>query len=101
MTSSRVFHRLIEKVGNSGCYQLILLVIACGITFQMGSINFNTVFLFHQNDFQCPSDRPNCKDYVCALPPSQQEVYIDPTFTSLATRFGNYRCQTGGEIATA
>jgi hypothetical protein len=91
---NRVFYSVLEKVGGNGRYQTWSLVIWCIIIMVAGSSSFFNAFLFYQEDYYC-QDQLDCHAYVCALPPEQRKAFVDPTFTSLASKFGDYRC--GGE----
>ena len=94
--SNRVFHGLIERVGNDHRYQTILLAIMCAICFQTGSVSYISAFLFYQDDYQCSPEVENCQAYVCGLPADQRSGHVNPDFTSLSSRFRDYRCETGG-----
>jgi hypothetical protein len=61
------------------------------IMFVAGASSFFNAFLFYQDEYQC-SNQTNCHTFVCALPPEQRSAYVNPEFTSLASKFGDYRC---------
>ena len=94
---NRVFYSILEKVGASGRYQTLSLVIWSLIIFVAGSTSFFNVFLFYQDEYQCSSEL-NCHDYVCALPEDERYAFINPAFSSLASKFGDFRCSGSEEL---
>jgi hypothetical protein len=88
---SRAFYSVLEKVGANGRYQTLSLIIWSLIAFVAGSSSFFNVFLFYQDEYQC-SSQTNCREYVCALPEDQRSAFVNPNFSSLASKFGDFRC---------
>ena len=60
----------------------------------MSITTFFIPFLFYQNDYQCPEGVTNCKDYVCSLLASERAQFVHDDLYSLATKFGDYRCES-------
>lgn len=91
----RVFFSLLEKAGIMGKYQIITIIIMCMIGFLTGGLILITPYLFYQDPYECPNSvTGTCSDYVCSLPLDQRGAYISqtPIFSSLADKFGDFRC---------
>ena len=101
MSSNKIFHHLLAQAGDEGRYQVIALVACFILTVEITSISILNSFLFYQDPYQCPSIIDNCHEYVCALPTEQQLTYVNPESSSMLSRFGNFRCETGGEPMTS
>ena len=93
-----MFYGLLERVGGNGKYQTISLCVWSCIMMVMGTTTFFIPFLFYQNDYQCPEGVTNCKEYVCSLPASERTQFVHDDLYSLATKFGDYRCDNNVEI---
>ena len=98
MSQSKVFHGLLHRVGDSHFYQLILIILCTTIGLQAGSTSLVNAFLFYQDDYVCPPSINNCQEYVCSLPTHERTVFVNSDFSSLLSRFGDYRCVVGGEV---
>ena len=70
--SSRVFHHLLNKVGDDGSFQTLVTVVICAIFFQFAFITYSPAYLLYQDAYICPDDITDCQEYVCSLPPQQQ-----------------------------
>lgn len=93
MQNPGIFYSLLNRVGASGVYQNISLVLWCITFFTVGATTFYNAFLFHSDDYICPQlTTEDCKEFVCSLPAAQRAQYVSGDFTSLATEFGDYRC---------
>lgn len=67
----------------------------------VGASTFFNAFLFYEGQFACPPEvTGNCKEYVCSLPAPMRTNYIDDDFESLASKFGDYRCENSQELDT-
>jgi hypothetical protein len=66
--------------------------------FTSGSTTYLNPFLFLQEEYSCPSSVENCSQYVCSLPQARRQEFIDDSFSSLADKFGDYRCDSKVEI---
>lgn len=97
MENKRAFYSVLERVGGRGEYQIFSLVLWSIIFMVSGSTGYFNPFLFYQSDYTCP-DAANCKQFVCSLRPAQRETFVDPSFTSLASKFGDYRCDGDSEL---
>ena len=64
----------------------------------MGSTNFFLPYVFYQDSYQCPEGVTNCKEYVCSLPASERAQFVHDDLYSLATKFGDYRCDNNAEL---
>jgi MFS family permease len=97
MENNRAFYSVLERVGGRGEYQRFSLVFWSLMFMVSGSVSYFSPFLFYQQGYACP-DAADCKEFVCNLAPAQREAFIDPSFTSLASKFGDYRCDGGSEL---
>lgn len=64
----------------------------------MGSTNFFLPYVFYQGNYQCPEGVTNCKDYVCSLAPDQRGQFVHDDLYSLASKFGDYRCDNNVDL---
>lgn len=63
-----------ERVGDSGKYQLIVMFIFLITWFVTGIILMSTAFLFQNREFNCEEYgllTKDCDGFVCALPENQ------------------------------
>lgn len=67
---SRIFFRLLEKVGVFGRYQVLTIVLWCFVMYLNGGLMFMTPFLFYEEPYACPKEpiAAACKELVCGLP---------------------------------
>jgi hypothetical protein len=93
MESDRVFYSLLERVGGAGRYQTVSLVIMSSMMLIVGATSFFNVFLYYQEDYTCSDSSINCHQYVCSLPASERLSYVHEDFKSMASHFGDYRCE--------
>lgn len=93
-----MFYGFLERVGGSGRYQTIALIVWSAMMYIIGSTSFFIPFVFYQSNYQCPEGFANCKDYVCSLPADQRTPFINNDLYSLPVKFGDYRCDNNVEI---
>lgn len=79
-------------MGDEGRFQTIVLITVCMIMYQNSTNAFVAPFLFYQNDYQCHPGIANCREYVCKLPEESRSAFVDPKFSSMISRFGDFRC---------
>jgi hypothetical protein len=63
-----------------------------------GASLFFNAFLFYQNDYQCFSMETECNSYVCSLPVDKRASFLKEDLKSLASNFGDYRCENSYEL---
>jgi hypothetical protein len=73
----RKYFTLIEKVGSSSRYQIIVFVAMSMINIFEACFIFSLPFLLHQTSYTCPGlDSQKCKELVCRLDPSERNQYL-------------------------
>ena len=94
----RVFYGLLERVGGNGRYQAITLCVWSLLMIVIGSTKFFLPYLFYQTNYQCPAEHGDCKEYVCSLPLDERAPFVQDGLSSLASKFGDYRCSNSEEL---
>lgn len=96
--SEKVFYELLKEVGTIGKYQNNLLIFWSIFFITCGAATYYNSFLFYTGEYICPVDLPECGEYVCNLPKEQRGKYIDPHFSSIATKFNYDGCDSNPEL---
>lgn len=78
-----------------------MLILWCIFFLICGATTYYNSFLFYTGEYICPKDSPNCSEYVCNLPKEQRSKFIEPQFSSIATRFNYDGCGSNQELQLA
>ena len=105
LEDKNVFASLMERVGQKGSYQNMVVLISCLLTYISGGLMLMPSFLFFQDSYTCKDQltAKACLDFVCSLDPPQRAEYLPqpPSILSVVNKFRDYHCEPEKAEVTA